>query len=115
MRYQDFVRAAAGVLATALLATGGAFAQVKQPEPTTMVDTAPNPAHDRESVGAVILMDQPVLAQREQMQAAQERSAVDTRSMGAGPTRIMREVMTKEEMKRRKAMDAAEKQKRAPN
>jgi hypothetical protein len=60
-------------------------------------------------------MDQPVLAQREQMQAAQERSAVDTRSMGAGPTRIMREVMTREEMKRRKAMDAAEKQKVAPN
>jgi len=115
MRTQDFARTAAGVLAIALFATGGAFAQVKQPEPATMVDTAPNPPSDRASVGAVILMDQPVLAQREQMQAAQERSVVDTRSMGAGPTRIMREVMTKEELKRRKAMEAAEQLKATPN
>ena len=91
MRYQDFVRAAAGVLATALFAGGAAYAQ-KQPEPQTMTDTAPTPAHDRSSLGAVIMMDQPVLAQREAMQAAQERSAVDTRSMGAGPARIMRNV-----------------------
>ena len=105
MRTQDFVRAAAGVLATALFAAGGAFAQVKQPEPTTMVDTAPNPAGDRASVGAVILMDQPVLAQREQMLAVQERSAVDTRAMGAGPTRVLRDVMTKEELKRQRALE----------
>ena len=115
MRYQDFARAAAGVLATALFAAGAAYAQVKQPEPPTMVDTAPSPASDRGSVGAVILMDQPVLAQREQMQAVQERSSVDTRSMGAGPTRLMRDVMTREELKRRKAMEAAEQLKATPN
>ena len=40
MSYQDFVRAAAGVLAGALLA-GGAIAQTQKPEPATMVDTAP--------------------------------------------------------------------------
>ena len=114
MRYQNFLRAAAGVLATALLAAGGAYAQGKQPEPTTMTDTAPTPAGDRSSMGAVILMDQPVLAQREQMQAVQERSALDTRSMGAGPTRILRDVMTKEELKRQQALDAAGKAKATP-
>lgn len=107
MRTQDFVRAAAGVLATALFAAAGAQAQEKQPEPLTMTDTAPNPASDRGSVGAVIMMDQPVLAQRQAMLAVQERSAVDTRSMGAGPTRILQDVMTQEQVKRQRALDAA--------
>ena len=114
MRYQDFVRAAAGVLATALFASAGAYAQTRQPEPVTMTDTAPTPAGDRASVGAVILMDEPVLAQREEMAAMRERTAVDTTSMGAGPTRLMRDVMTREELKRRQAMDAAQKNKATP-
>ena len=114
MRYQDFVRAAAGVLATALFAGAGAYAQTKQPEPVTMTDTAPTPAADRASVGAVILMDEPVIAQREEMAALRERTAVDTTSMGAGPTRLMRDVMTREELKRRQAMDAAQKNKATP-
>jgi hypothetical protein len=104
MRYQDFVRAAAGVLATALCA-GGAFAQAKQPEPVTMVDTAPLPASDRSSVGAVVLMEQPVLAQREEMAAMQERSAVDTRSMGAGPARVLRDAMVREQLRRQRELD----------
>ena len=62
-----------------------------------MIDTAPAHASDRSSVGAVILMDQPVLAQREAMQAAKERSAVDTRAMGAGPARILRGIKVEEQ------------------
>lgn len=107
MSYQAFVRAAAGVLAAAAMA-GGAFAQSSQPSPATMTDTAPLPAHDRQSTGAIILMDQPVLAQREAMLAAQERSAVDTRSMGAGPARILRDVFTRKELEHQRAQDAAE-------
>jgi hypothetical protein len=90
MKYQAFARAAAGALAAAAL-SGAALAQT-QPQPLTMTDTAPTPASDRSSVGAVILMDQPVLAQREALQAAQERSAIDTRAMGAGPARVFRDV-----------------------
>ncbi|HYE40435.1 MAG TPA: hypothetical protein VEB23_10910 [Ramlibacter sp.] len=115
MRYQAFVRAAATVLSTAFLAAGGAHAQApKQPEPVTMTDTAPLPAHDRQSTGAVILMDEPVLAQREAMQAAQERSAVDTRSMGAGSTKLLREVFTKEQLEQQRALDAAERMRKPP-
>jgi len=106
MTVQDFVRAAAGVLAGALL-TGGAIAQTKQPEPVTMTDTAPNPASDRGSVGAVILIDQPVLAQREALQQSQARSAADTRAMGAGPNRIMQRALTKDEVEFQRALDAA--------
>jgi methenyltetrahydromethanopterin cyclohydrolase len=115
MRTQDFVRAAAGVLASALFAAGAVYAQEQKPEPTTMVDTAPMPATDRSSLGAVIMMDQPVLAQRQALAAAQERTSFDTRSMGAGPARILRDVMTKEELKRQRAMEAAEQQRATPN
>lgn len=92
MRYQAFARVAATVLATALLSSGAVLAQTSQPQPQplTMTDTAPPPAMERNSVGAVILMDDPVLAQREAMQQAAAR-APDTRSMGAGPARVLQQ------------------------
>ena len=105
MRYQTFVRAAAGVLATALFGAGAALAQT-QPQPQVMTDAAPLPAADRSSLGAVIMMDEPVLAQREAMLAAQERSAVDTRTLGAGPSRIVREA-TQDELRMQKALEDA--------
>ena len=115
MRTQDFVRVAAGVLATALFAAGSVYAQEKKPEPTTMTDTAPMPATERSSLGAVIMMDQPVLAQREALAAAQERTSFDTRTMGAGPARVLRDVMTQEQLKRQRAMDAVQLQRGTPN
>lgn len=109
MRYQAFVRAAAAVLSTAFVAAGAAYAQSK-PEPTTMTDVAPLPATERQSSGAVILMDEPVLAQREAMQQAQERSGVDTRSMGAGTTRLLRNAQREEALRWQKAIEEAERQ-----
>lgn len=109
MRVQDFFRAAAGVLATALFAAAGAHAQgAKLPEPTTMTDTAPIPANDRSSMGAVILIDQPVLAQREAMEAMRERSDLDTRAMGAGPARLQRRTITMDQIRQQRALDAAQ-------
>lgn len=104
MKYQAFVRAAAGALAVAAF-SATAFAQA-QPNPVTMIDTAPSPAAERSSLGAVIMMDQPVLAQREAMQAAQER-AVDTRALGAGPARVIRRVQTQDEIEFQRALDEA--------
>lgn len=115
MKYQAFVRAAAAVLSTALLAAGAAHAQAsKQLEPRVMTDAAPLPAHDRSSVGAVILMDRPVLAQREAMEEAQARSEVDTRTMGAGPAKVLRDLFTKEELDSQRALDAAKQRKTTP-
>lgn len=107
MGTQDFARAAGGLLAAALVTTAGLLAMQAgaadvaqvQPEPATMTDTAPLPASDRDSVGAVILMDEPVLAQREAMARAQARSEVDTRTMGAGPAQVLRDVMLQERQK----------------
>jgi len=106
MRYQAFVRAAAGVLATAVIGAGTALAQT-QPQPEIMTDAAPLPATERSSVGAVIMMDQPVLAQRDALLAAQERSAVDTTTLGAGPTRIMRDTQVRERLQLQRALDEA--------
>jgi hypothetical protein len=99
MRYPAFVRAAALALPAAFFFSGAVQAAEAptQPQPTVMSDVAPLPAQDRTSLGAVILMDEPVLAQREQMQQAQARSP-DTRSMGAGPARLTSRPLTKEEM-----------------
>ena len=104
MRYHAFARTAAAVLATAVLGAGAALAQT---QPPVMTDTAPLPAGDRSSLGAVIMMDQPVLAQREAMLAAQERTAVDTRALGAGPTRIMREAQTRDALELQRALEEA--------
>ena len=75
-----------------------------------MVDTAPPPAHDRSSTGAVIMMDEPVLAQREP--CGRRRSArPSTRALGAGPSRILRRRGSREEIEFLKALEAAEREK----
>jgi len=94
------------VLATALFGTGAALAQT-QPQPSVMVDTAPLPASERDSLGAVIMMDQPVLAQREAMAQIQERSPIDTRALGAGPSRLTRKAQTQDEIDFQRALDEA--------
>ena len=104
MKSQAFVRAAAAVLSTALFASGAAFAQASQ----TRTDTAPPPAEDRNSLGAVLMMDEPVLAQRAEMQQMMARSAPDTRSMGAGPARVLQREAAKEELKEQRTIDALE-------
>lgn len=115
MKYQAFVRAAAGVLATAILGTGAALAQGSTPTPPTMTDTAPLPAGDRESSGAVILMDQPVLAQRQAMLAWQERSPVDTTALGAGPARTFRRAEAMQQMRKRRAEERLRELNGTPN
>lgn len=112
MRYQAFVRAAATVLSTALLG-GTALAQTAPvPQPETMSDIAPLPPSERSSAGAIILMEEPVLAQRELLRQAQERTEVDTRSMGAGPAALIEQVFTEEELRSQREQDAAKRLKK---
>jgi hypothetical protein len=92
MRYPAFVRTAALTLPVALLFSSVGWTQT-QPQPTILSDVAPLPAQERTSSGAVILMDQPVLAQREQMEQAAAR-APDTRTLGAGPARELQRALT---------------------
>lgn len=111
MRYQAFVRAAAVVLSASFLSSGVALAQrsVTEPRPAgpgeTVTDAAPLPAHERGSVGAVVLMDQPVLAQEAAMQQARAREP-DTRSMGAA-ARVLQQTLAREQLEQQRALDAA--------
>lgn len=78
------------IASTALLAAalGGGFACWAQTAPTPRVlsDMAPLPAEDRSSVGAVVLPDAPVLAQRElATQTVARHQQLMTTMMGAGP------------------------------
>lgn len=113
MRFPASVRAAAVVLSTAFFSSGAVLAQATAPEPRTMVDTAPLPATERGSVGAVILMDEPVLAQREAMQRMAAR-APDTTAMGAGPARVLQRQQTAEELDFQRALERAFQQRRTP-
>jgi hypothetical protein len=70
-----------------------------------MTDTAPLPAGERQSSGAVILMDEPVLAQRQAMLAWQERSPVDTTALGAGPARTFRRAEMQQDRRDRRTQD----------
>lgn len=110
MKYQAFTRTATAVLSAALMTTG-AIAQTSAP---TRVDTAPAPAEERSSLGAVVLMDDPVIARRDAMESMMARSAPDTRSMGAGPARILRQEKTKDDLDAQRTRDALEFHERGP-
>lgn len=78
-------------LGLAALSTGAALAQSGStaPTPHVMTDAAPLPAQHRESLGAIVMPESPVLARREQL--APLATPPDTRAMGAGPARVLEE------------------------
>jgi len=88
------------VLLAASLAAGGALAQTSpsatSPQPVAS-DVGPPPAEDRSSVGAIVLDNSLVRAQREQ---AFERSAARTgvASIGRGVLRATRQEQTRSDL-----------------
>jgi hypothetical protein len=110
MKYTAFVRTAAMALMSAA-AAGAAMAENAAPTPPVMTDTAPLPPQERSSMGAI--EEQPVLAKRAYLEAlaASQSPGVDTRSMGAGPARVMRRELTKAELEALRAGQAADLQK----
>ena len=108
MKYPAFVIAAAAALAVSALATGPAVAQESSatPTPPTMTDTGPPPASERNSMGAIVLMDEPVLAQREYLEML-ARQGLDTRIMGGAPSQIIRKTQTKDDVRKQRALDEA--------
>jgi hypothetical protein len=103
MKYPATTRLAAWLLA-GLACAGSAVAQQGS---TVLKDTEPLPPEDRSSVGAVIMTNDPVLAQREQMtRLAQERNP--TSMMGAGPAVIQRKERTKSELEAQRLREVFE-------
>jgi hypothetical protein len=109
MRTQAFVRAAATVLATTLLSAGAVLAQEAT---TTRIDTAPPPAEERNSVGTVEV--EPVLAKKRYLDQLARSGEPDTRSMGAGPAKVLRRAQTDEDLKLQRALDAAGRRSHSP-
>lgn len=112
MRNPALVKIAALALAAAALTPFTASAQTLGQNQTrstsqsgTLTDVAPRPAEDRSSLGAVIMMDEPVLAQREMMMMARTREP-DTRAMGAAG-RALQRAMLEVEQPWQRAEDAA--------
>ena len=104
MKYQPLVRTAAVVLAVAVSGPA-ALAQTTKPNPPVMVDTAPLPASERGSIGAIILEESPVLAQREAFQKAGERTGVA--SIGKGALRATMREALKNELAEARALERA--------
>jgi hypothetical protein len=97
------------VLAMALAAAGSAFAQSTNPSVTTpsvittpavMNDTLPLPAENRESLGAVVLQDSMVRAQREAFAA--RRTSLSVANVGRRVDRAQRKTQTKQELQQQR-------------
>lgn len=99
-----------GCLAAAL-ASGVVLAQSEtemdtpaQPEPAVLTDVAPLPAEDRDSVGAVVLGNSMVRAQRQALGGRYTATSVS--SIGRGTARAARNARTQEELKQQREDDA---------
>ena len=103
MRTQAFVLAAATAL-SAFCSTGA----LAQQQPATRVDTAPPPAEERNSTGSIELENEPVLAKRRYLEQLARSGAPDTRSMGAGPARVLRRIQAEDDVRLQRAIGEAE-------
>jgi hypothetical protein len=101
MKYPNILRAAAVVLA---VAASGAHAQ-SMPTPSVMTDTAPLPAQERGSVGAVVFEDSMVIAHRQAFQQAADRTGLA--SIGRNATRAMLRQQTMQDLAALQAQEAA--------
>jgi hypothetical protein len=93
------------IFALALAAAGSAFAQSTSPSVTTpsvmasppvMNDTTPLPAEERDSLGAIVLENSMVRAQRQAFAA--RHTSVRVANVGRGLARTQRKAQTKEEL-----------------
>jgi hypothetical protein len=85
-------------LAATLLAAGGAFAQ--NSTPTVMNDLTLPPAEDRDSLGAIVLENSMVRAQREVFAA--RHTSLRVSSVGRGTIRASRSARTKEDLQQQR-------------
>lgn len=104
MKYRTLITSAALVLAAATGAPAVFAAEEGKPTPAVMTDTAPLPAQDRSSTGAIILEDSMVIAQREAFQKANERTGLAT--IGRNALRATLRAQTRSELAELKQQEA---------
>jgi hypothetical protein len=83
-------------------------AVLAQQAPATRIDTAPLPAEDRASAGTIELRNEPVLAKRRYLEQLAGRAEPDTRTMGAGPARVLRRLEAGDAVRLQRALEEAE-------
>ncbi|MBI5278912.1 MAG: hypothetical protein HY854_20935 [Burkholderiales bacterium] len=101
MKYPSILQSAVVALA---VCGAAAFAQT-MPTPAVMTDTAPLPAQDRSSAGAIVLEDSMVLAQREAFRQAGARTGVAT--IGRNAMRATMRQQTIQDLAEMRAQEAA--------
>lgn len=89
-------------LAAALLAAGGAFAQ--NSTPLVMNDVTLPPAEERDSLGAIVLENSMVRAQREVFAA--RHTSLRLATVGRGANRVTRSARTKEDLQQQRDDDS---------
>lgn len=92
-------------VALALAAAGGAFAQSPTTpsviaDPPVMNDVAPLPAENRDSLGAIVLENSMVRAQRQAFGA--RRTSMRVADVARGATRATRSAQTREELQQQR-------------
>ena len=104
MKYRTLIQTATIAVAVSIAAPVAFASDEGKPTPAVMTDTAPLPAQDRGSQGAIILQDSMVLAQREAFQKANERTGLGT--VGRNALRATLRAQTQAELAQARQQEA---------
>jgi len=100
MEFRSVTPVARAALAAAWFAAAGAFAQGPVPTPPVMNDVNLPPAEDRDSLGAIVLENSMVRAQREAFAA--RHASLRVSAVGRGTIRTTRNARAKEDLQQQR-------------
>ena len=109
MKYPNLMRMAA---LAAVLAAGAVSAQTTAPTtveaPAVVTDVGPAPAHERNSIGAIVLEESPVRAQRDRDFEQRPAPRARARTVGREVLRSTTKAKTRAELQEAREAEAAE-------
>ena len=110
MKYPNLMQAAA--LTAVLMAAGAAVAQTAPPvaaeAPAVVTDVGPAPAHERDSIGAIVLEGSPVRAQRDRDFEPDAAPRARARKVGQEVLRSTTRAKTKAQLQQSRETEAVD-------